>query len=118
MSSSSKNKASSSKEAQTQKEPSDLAKALSSTIPDYLLSLAHEPSIGLHYVATHAQARVAPTLARTTKQVEKRTTMINNLTLDVKDAVAVVKDDMPKAERNLKEMNEKIEKAIKTLQQN
>lgn len=99
-------------------QPSDLAKSLAASIPEYLLSLAHEPSVGLHYVAAHAQSRVAPTLAKSSKQMEQRTTTMNNLALDVRDAIAVVKEDMPSAEQNLKDMNEKIEEAIKTLQHN
>lgn len=81
--------------------PSNLAKSMSSALPQYLTNLAHEPSVGLHYLATHAQARAAPTLANAIQQLDHRAGMMGTTLLDVRDATAVLSVHMPEANETL-----------------
>lgn len=96
---------------------SDTARNLSTTIPNYLVNLAHEPSVGLHYLATHAQTRVAPSLSQVTGQLKHRTTTVSNLSLDVNDATTVITEDMPAAQKTISRISYNIEAALASLRQ-
>lgn len=96
--------------------PAYLANRLSSSVPQYLVHLAHEPSIGLHYTATHAQQRAAPALAKTHSQITHRTNKLSALMLDVKDAHTMVTTQVKDATNKLAEMSSLLDESIKELQ--
>lgn len=81
--------------------PTQLANRLSSSVPQYLVNLAHEPSIGLHFAATHAQQRAAPTIAKLSNHVEHRTSNLSGLTLDVRDANTMLETQVADAQKTL-----------------
>lgn len=92
-----------------------LAQRISTNLPQYLVSLAHEPSVGLYFLCTHAKARAAPALASTTEQVKKRSVTISTTSLDVKDAVVTLRDGMVSAEKLLKSVQNEISEASQLL---
>lgn len=81
----------------TNSRPPLLANRLSSSLPQYLVTVAHESSVGLHFVAVHAQSRAAPALANAARTLDvQKTTTTTNL-LDLRDANSVVKRDLAAA---------------------
>ena len=67
-----------------------LANRLSRTVPQYLVRLAHEPSVGLHYVALHAQSRAAPGLTNIMNNMEIRRGKLSEAILDTRDAAETI----------------------------
>lgn len=60
------------------------AERLSQTIPQLLVHLTEEPSLGLHFVCAHAQDRAVPTLVATKASLRDRTTIARDAALDAK----------------------------------
>lgn len=59
---------------------------ISRALPQYLVRLAHEPSIGLHFLASHAQSRAAPSLAHITRSTYQHRATQSEAILDTRDA--------------------------------
>lgn len=70
--------------------PSPATKRISRTVPHYLTRLAHEPSLGLYHLATHAQRRAAPALAGVARNADARRGAQNAAVLDARDAAVVL----------------------------
>lgn len=100
------------------KETVALAQRLSTTLPQYLVSLAHEPSVGLYFLCAHAQARAAPALASVTDHAKKRGSSIGTTSLDVEDAIATLQDGVVSAEKMLKSVLSELNEACELLSQN
>lgn len=72
-----------------------LPNRLSRTLPSQAVRLAHEPLVGLHYLASHSQQRTSPTLAAITRANGQAIAEITEAThdaRDVSDAIAELKD--------------------------
>lgn len=96
----------------TKERATDVAKNMSTALPNYLVNLAHEPSVGLHYLSTHAKSRVAPCLAHTTRQLQHRTATLTTMLLDATDATTTLNTHMSDAQETLSRISENTESAL------
>lgn len=92
-----------------------LAQRLSTTLPQYLIGLAHEPSVGLYFLCTHAKARAAPALVSVAEHAKKRTSSIATTSLDVEDAIASLQDGVVSAEKMLNSIHSELNEACELL---
>lgn len=70
--------------------PPTLATRLSRTLPHHLVRLAHEPSVGLHFLAAHSHNRSTPALATTHKTLNGRTALLEHASLTARDALDMI----------------------------
>lgn len=72
--------------------PPDLAARLSTSLPSLLTNLAHEPSLGLHVVASHARAAAVPTLVATRRTLQTRSSTMRDRAVDAHYAVDALRE--------------------------
>ncbi|CAN8072812.1 unnamed protein product [Agarophyton chilense] len=82
-----------------------LSSRLSRTVPQYIVRLTHEPSIGLHFVVRHAQSRTAPALTGISQVLRRRSREISIAVIDATDACAILGEDMTKASETLQRID-------------
>jgi BLOC-1-related complex sub-unit 8 len=67
--------------------PDALSSRLSSTLPRLLTGLAHEPSVGLHVISTHARGAAVPTLVGVRRTLDARAARLAAAAMDAQYAV-------------------------------
>lgn len=89
---------------------------LSQTLPQYLVRLAHEPSVGLHFLASHAQSRAVPALAAISRSATQRRGAQSEAVLDARDAADMLRQHGPSASAALQRIVASLQDSTNTLQ--
>lgn len=90
---------------------------LAETLPQYLVRLAHEPSVGLHYLASHAQSRAAPALVGISRSTAQRRGTQSEAVLDARDAADMLREHGPPSSAALGRIAASLQDSTKTLQE-
>ncbi len=84
------------------------AETLSQKIPQLLVHLAKEPSLGLHFVCAHAKTRAVPALVQLRATLRKRTTEAGDMALDSKFAAESLSTDLGPAIASLRKLTDTV----------
>lgn len=92
-----------------------VAQRISTTLPQYLIHLAHEPLVGLYYLCTHAKSRAAPALASAVNHMKRRSSALSSTILDIKDATMALKVGVVTAQKILDDVYNELNEACEIL---
>ena len=88
---------------------------LARVLPHYLVRLAHEPTMGLHFVASHVRSRGVLVMAQIAKRLEKESNALAQVSGDAQFASQALRAHGSAATDTLRKMRMRVERLTKVI---
>lgn len=82
------------------------------TVPQYLVRLTHEPVIGLHFVAAHAQKRAVPGVVAVRNAMNAQASNLREVALDAKYTSESLQNDLEASLRSMQRTARLVREAL------